>query len=78
MPKKKSDPAETPTFEEAQQELLELVEAMESGEIPLQELVDKYQSGMNLLKICRDHLAESELKIQKVQENNGTISLEEM
>lgn len=78
MAKAKTEKSKTPSFEEAQSNLLTLVEAMENGDIPLAELVDKYEKGMQLLAICRTHLNESELKIKKVQELNSSITKENL
>ena len=37
---------------------------MESGEIPLAELLAKFEEGNKLLKICEGRLKEAELKIE--------------
>jgi len=73
MSDKKSDLS----FEKALDRLEELVEAMESGEIPLAELVAKYEEGSDLLKKCEKRLEEAELRIEQLrEEKNNTITLE--
>ena len=54
-------------FEEALQKLESIVEAMESGDLPLEGLLAKYEEGMKLAKICQEKLAEAEVKIQQLE-----------
>lgn len=70
MVKKSSEPS----YEEALVQLEHLVEAMESGEVPLADLVAKYEEGSKLLKICQKRLKEAELKIEKLQEENAEVA----
>jgi exodeoxyribonuclease VII small subunit len=56
-------------FEEALKKLESIVEAMESEELPLENLLAKYEEGTRLAKICQDKLAEAELKIQQLERN---------
>jgi len=58
-------------FEEALQKLESLVEAMESGDLPLETLLARYEEGVKLTKICQDKLAEAELKIQQLEKTAG-------
>jgi exodeoxyribonuclease VII small subunit len=53
-----------PSFESALEDLEAIVESMESGEIPLAELLAKFEEGNKLLKICEGRLKEAELKIE--------------
>lgn len=59
MPKE-SEPI---TFEESIERLEALIEAMENGEIPLAELVTKFEEGSKLLRYCQRQLKDAELKI---------------
>jgi exodeoxyribonuclease VII small subunit len=54
-------------FEEALQKLETIVDAMESGDLPLETLLAKYEEGVRLAKACQDKLAEAELKIQQLE-----------
>ena len=56
-------------FEEALKKLEGVVEAMESGDLPLESLLAKYEEGARLVKICQEKLAEAELKIQQLEKN---------
>lgn len=56
-----------PSFEHALERLEAVVEAMESGEVPLAELLAKFEEGNALLKICESRLKEAELKIEQLK-----------
>ena len=73
MPKKKQEPE----FEEALEKLETLVASMESGDILLADLVEKFEEGSKLVKVCEDRLKKAELRIQKLRQKNGPIALDE-
>jgi exodeoxyribonuclease VII small subunit len=58
-------------FEEALKKLENIVEAMESEDLPLEELLTKYEEGTQLSKICQTKLAEAELKIQQLEKTSS-------
>ncbi len=60
------------SYEAALQQLEALVARMDSGQMPLDELLAGYQRGAALLKICRDKLAAVEQQIKLLDENNKT------
>ena len=66
-----------PEFEEALEKLENLVASMESGDIPLADLVEKFEEGSKLVKVCEDRLKKAELRIQKLRQKEGSIELEE-
>jgi exodeoxyribonuclease VII small subunit len=71
-----NNPAKTPPFEEALKKLEGIVEAMESDDLPLEKLLEKYEEGSKLVTICQGKLAEAELKIQQLEKNAaGEIKL---
>jgi exodeoxyribonuclease VII small subunit len=53
------------SYEEAMQELELLVRRLESGEMPLEQLLSGYQRGAALLQLCRDRLqaVEDQIKV---------------
>lgn len=53
------------SYEAALEELESLVARLESGQMPLEELLSGYQRGATLLKFCRDRLeaVENQVKI---------------
>jgi exodeoxyribonuclease VII small subunit len=54
-------------FEEAMERLDAIVEAMEAGEIGVEESIAKYEEAMKLAAHCRKILDEAEQRIQKIQ-----------
>ncbi len=52
------------TYEAALQELDQLVGRLESGQLPLEELLGGYQRGAALLAFCRDRLQAIENQIK--------------
>jgi exodeoxyribonuclease VII small subunit len=63
-------------FEEALNKLETIVESMESGDLPLETLLAKYEEGTKLARICQAKLAEAELKIQQLEKDaSGELKL---
>jgi len=58
-------PAPPGTFEEAMAELEQMVGRLESGDLPLDQLLTHYQRGAALLQHCRDKLqaVEDQIKV---------------
>jgi len=65
MGKKKQD---SNTFEYNFKKLEDILSKFENSieEYSLDEILDNYQEGLKLLKICRDKLKDAELKIEKI------------
>jgi exodeoxyribonuclease VII small subunit len=59
------------TFEEAVSRLEEIVQLLESGELPLDETVRLYEEGQKLIAFCQQKLADAERRIKIVTLNNG-------
>ena len=55
------------SFEDALGRLEAVVEAMESGEVPLAELLAKFEEGGKLLAQCESRLKDAELKIEQLK-----------
>ena len=65
------------SFEAALTKLEAIVDSMEQGEVPLAELLGKYEDGTKLLKICETRLKEAELKIEKLRkQKDGSVTFE--
>lgn len=62
-----------PSFEAGLAKLEAIVESMESGEIPLAELLAKYEEGNKLLKACEARLKEAELKIELLKKQKDGV-----
>jgi exodeoxyribonuclease VII small subunit len=68
--KPKLAPAEL-NFETAMDRLEAIVEQMESGQLPLEDLIVRYEEGMNLVKVCQERLVSAEQKIEIIARNNA-------
>ena len=53
------------------EKLESIVEEMESGELKLDELVKRYETGSKLLAQCDKRIAEAEAKIEILQNENA-------
>jgi exodeoxyribonuclease VII small subunit len=72
-----SDKTAKLSFEAALAKLETIVDSMESGEVPLAELLAKYEEGTKLLKACESRLKDAELKIEKLRKvKDGSASFE--
>ena len=72
----KSRTAPPPSFEQALSQLESIVEAMEGGEVPLAELLEKFETGNKLLKACEQRLKEAELKLEILRRQKDGLSAE--
>lgn len=65
------------SFEDALAKLETIVEAMESGDVPLADLLAKFEEGTRLLKLCEGRLKDAELKIEQLKkQKDGTVTFE--
>jgi len=67
----KQDPL---SFELALERLETIVESMESGEVPLAELLAKFEEGNKLLKVCEGRLKEAEMKIEQLKKQKDGVA----
>ena len=66
------------SFENALGKLESIVETMESGDVPLAELLAKFEEGSNLLKVCEARLKDAELKIEQLKkQKDGRVTFEQ-
>jgi exodeoxyribonuclease VII small subunit len=62
-------------FEVVMENLQTIVQEMESGDLPLDDLIKRYEEGMKLVKISRDKLTQAEQRIEvltKVPNHSST------
>jgi len=65
-----------PSFEQAIQRLEKIVADMESAELPLEDILKKYEEGSRLVRFCSQKLEEAEKKIELLTKNsNGSAVL---
>ena len=62
------------TFETALSKLETIVESMESGQVPLAELLAKFEEGNKLLKICEARLKDAEMKIEQLKKQKDAAA----
>ncbi|SDQ48457.1 exodeoxyribonuclease VII small subunit [Carnobacterium viridans] len=62
-------------FEEAMQQLEEIVTNLERGDVPLEEALDQFQKGVSLSKFCKEALQNAEQTLTKIVDENGKEKL---
>lgn len=66
--KKTTKPKPPESYEAGLQELETLVSKIESGDMPLDDLLTAYERGADLLNFCRDKLTALEQQIQVLED----------
>jgi len=67
MTKKASHPIDSLSFEQAIDELDQLVRRMESGELSLDDSIAAYRRGAELARYCQARLANAEQEIRQLE-----------
>lgn len=62
-------PIEELGFEEAMQALDSLVSSLESGQLPLEDMVNAYERGMSLLRVCRARIDSARRRVEAINLN---------
>jgi exodeoxyribonuclease VII small subunit len=63
MPKSQKT-AKEPSFEHAMERLEKTVEQMEARNLPLEQIIEKYEEGIKLVELCEKKLSAAEKKIE--------------
>lgn len=67
------------SFEEAIEELEEITNKMEKGEIPLEKSIELYEKAKKLIKFCEDKLSNVEKRIKELKKDeNGNFYLKDI
>lgn len=62
------------SFEKALKQLEEIVQEMESGDLPLEKAMSRFEEGMRLSRFCSQQLDETERKISLLtQDQEGNV-----
>jgi exodeoxyribonuclease VII small subunit len=62
------------TFEKAMEQLEEIVQELESVDLPLEKAIKKFEEGVQLAKFCSDKLDETEKRISiLLKDKNGHV-----
>ncbi|VUD53908.1 Exodeoxyribonuclease 7 small subunit [Thalassocella blandensis] len=67
----------TPNFEKSIEQLESLVDALESGDLSLEDSLKTFEKGINLTRQCQQALSEAEQKVQILLQNNNGENTEE-
>ena len=83
MPKKKrtdsKGPENSPSFEEAMERIEVIVEAMESDNLTLEQMLGNYEEGSRLLSQCQKNIDSAQKRIELISaaRENGAVTLKE-
>ena len=65
-----NDPLEKMTFEDAMKELENLVDALDKGDVSLDEAIAAYDRGSQLKDHCQKKLNEAKMKVETIQSSD--------
>lgn len=64
-------PGDAPSFEEALAKLEDIVREMEDDRIPLEELLERYEEGTRLHRLCERRLDSARGRIELIRKNRN-------
>ncbi|MCC6453914.1 MAG: exodeoxyribonuclease VII small subunit [Caldilineaceae bacterium] len=70
-------PQGNPSYEEAYQQLEQILQALENGDLPLEESLKLYELGAALAAYCAQKLDEAELRVRQWQPDDQISSLDD-
>jgi len=75
MSQEKQNTTEKMSFEAAMQELESIVNALEAGELPLEQSLEKFERAVQLSRTSQKKLQQAEQKVQQLLSENGKETL---
>lgn len=67
------------TFESSLAQLEKIVEQLENGDLPLEESLKLFETGVKLSRECRERLSEAERRIEVLmKDGDGKLSLSDL
>jgi len=57
------------SFESAIERLEQIVEEMEGDRLPLEKLIERFEEGSNLVKVCQEKLDAAERRVEIISRN---------
>lgn len=72
-----SDELTNLTYEEAYDRLEQILQSLESGDLPLEKALSLYEQGAALAAYCATKLDEAELRVRQWQPGDTTIPLDD-
>ncbi len=67
----KPSPDGQPGFEDMVEQLEQIIERIEGGEVGLEQSIAEYEKGMALIKRCREILEKAEQKVEELGKGSG-------
>jgi exodeoxyribonuclease VII small subunit len=64
------------SFEQSMKQLEQIVAELESGELPLEQAIKKFEEGMELSKYCSQKLEETERRITLLMRDSSSQPVE--
>lgn len=61
------------SFEESLEKLEDIVNKLETGDVPLDDAIDEFTKAMELVKVCNTKLNNAEEAIAKIVQDNGEL-----
>jgi exodeoxyribonuclease VII small subunit len=75
MPEDAADHAQPPlSFEQAIEKLETMIDAIESGEVGLEDAISRYEQGQRLVKRCRAILDQAEQRIAELSPDADALA----
>lgn len=68
---------QAPSFEQALQQLEQLVNELEQGDLPLEDSLKKFEQAIALSRSSQQQLQQAELKVKQLIEQNGEQQLQD-
>lgn len=65
-----------PSFEKAISDLEKIVKALESGDLPLEKALEKFETGIQLSRYCTESLDEAEKRVSLLMADEAGKPLE--
>ncbi len=65
------------TFEQALARLEQIVRSLEGGNVPLEDLINLFDEGTSLVKLCTERLDKAEEKVKLLQMKDGVLTEED-
>ena len=63
----------SPTFEASLDELERIVKALEKGDLPLEQSLSLFESGMRLSSVCKRQLEEAETRVEILMKKGSDV-----
>ena len=61
------------SFEESLEKLESVIKDLESGNVPLEDAIEKYTEAMKLVKSCQEKLEKANEQVNKIVAENGKL-----